>query len=326
MNLEPWLPEIVCVAVALSLFVLGQALTSTYRARIHQPGGDARSRGPAWGALTRVLAYVIPYGLFGSAGRLDRVLSRAGDYTTYARLDFLAGRNALVLASAALSAAAFYVYRDDPVMLTRIVFAGIFLVGWSFVLPRLYLEWYGNNRVQRILRGLPDALDMIAMCVSGGLSFHEALGRIHARICEVHPDLERELGIIRHQVGVGSAEFALRDFARRLDEAEVFAMAAVVSDAQRIGTDVGPVIREYAESIRRGYRQRAEAHSNRLSIHMLFPILFCLAPAAYLMLITPSVIELRRFIQRENEAGGALDTESSKETLSRPRTNRTQTP
>jgi len=312
------LPIVVFIFLAVLVFALGQAFFGRRRREV--PTGDRvldrERRRPNF--LVRALAAIIPDLGFGRTQGLDRDLRRAGLYRPYARIEFLATRNLLVLAGIAIAAAAYVIVGNiGPTIVAQLLLITLFLIGWLYVIPRLYLVSVGSARVQRILDGLPDALDMITMCVSAGLPFQEAVRRVKEQIRAPHPELAGELDIIERQATMGATEQALRDFAERIDEPDVYALAEVVAHAEHVGADVGAVMSDYSDNIREGIRHRAEQRGNTMSLRLLFPIMLCLAPAAYIVLVTPSVVELRQFLIRENEPGGAFDLSGAQRAVER---------
>ena len=112
--------------------------------------------------------------------------------------------------------------------------------------------------------------------------------------------------IIRRQAEAHTLENALTQFADRINVAEIKSLAALVTQTERLGTNVATALRDYADSIRRGFRQRAEEQGNKNSIKLLLPVTLCLAPPVYILLLAPAVLELRDFIIRENRPGGVL--------------------
>jgi len=86
----------------------------------------------------------------------------------------------------------------------------------------------------------------------------------------------------------------------------VKAMTAVVTQSERMGTNVGSALQEYADSMRLNQRQRAEEQGNKRSVQMLFPVALCLAPPVYILLLAPGILELYDFVKRENQQGGIL--------------------
>lgn len=304
-SLYPILPWLTFGAVAFVVLLIGLWLARNPAGR----SDDARARRRQWrvfGALTPALAGAIPT-LTGSTAKLDRDLRRAGYYRPRAREDYLAVRNALVLGVILVTAAWAVATADMGTRMTvKVVAAGAAATILLFAVPRLYLQWAGTRRIRRIQVGLPDALDIVTMCLTGGLPLQAALHRVNGQLHFAHPELAQELDILRRQSDASSMEQALEQFAYRVDAPEIKTLTSLVGHAERLGTNVGFVIREYADSIRRAHRQRAEERGNKMTVQMLFPIALCLAPAAYILLLAPPVLEMRDFMMRENRSGGIL--------------------
>ena len=91
------------------------------------------------------------------------------------------------------------------------------------------------------------------------------------------------------------------------------------SHAEHLGGNVSSAFRDFADSIRRTRRQSAEERGNKASVKLLFPVVFCLAPPIYILLLGPAALELKQFVQRENRPGGALSQSAA---VPEPRTNR----
>ncbi len=272
---------------------------------------DPHRRRPAFGPLTKVFAGLLP--LSAEARKtLDRELRQAGHYAPDALADYLAIRNVCLFGWCLLIGfALFAVYNPQgdptvPVLIVGVV-GGILL----FALPRLILQAQAKRRVAAIQTGLPDGLDMLNMCLTGGLSLQMALERVGGEIRTAHHDLATEFDIIRRHSETYTMERALEMFAERIDTPEVKSLAAVTSQSVRLGSNVGTALQEYADSMRLGQRQRAEERGNRRSVAMLFPVALCLAPPVYILLLAPAALELRDFVIRENRPGGVLtqDTE-----------------
>jgi tight adherence protein C len=83
-------------------------------------------------------------------------------------------------------------------------------------------------------------------------------------------------------------------------------MTTVVSHSERLGSNVGTALQEYADGMRTTQRQRAEERGNRRSVQMMFPIAICLAPPVYILLLAPGILEMYDFVIRENQPGGVL--------------------
>lgn len=257
-------------------------------------------------AWTESIAAQIPQAQVEVAG-LEQDLRRAGYYRPGARKRFLAVRNGLTIGVALAAGALAVLAGPSHAALARWTFVGGALgAALAFVLPRFYVHWRGKRRAGRIQNALPDALDMVAMCVTGGLAVRDALRHVSREIRFSHPDLAWELEIIRHQAEVGTMELALRQFAGRIDAVEVKSLVAMLTQSERLGTNVATALRDYADGVRRSYRQRAEERANKTGVKILFPLVLCLVPSVFILLWGPSLLELRDFLVTQDLPGQIL--------------------
>lgn len=231
-------------------------------------------------------------------GELSRELLQAGYYRPSARNDFLALRNALMIGVVILCLALVaYVGPQNQELALRLVIGGLVMAAICWSVPRLILRAQARARVNRIRRGLPFALDMTTMCLTGGLSLRDALGHVSREIFYSHPDLAVELLIVREQSDMSSLEHAVRQFAARMNIPEVSALAALLTHSERLGTDVVVSLRDYADSLRLKWRQTADEQSNKVGLKLLLPLTLCLLPAAMIFIWGPAIVELWRFFQ-----------------------------
>lgn len=291
------------LAIAALLVLLGQLIMAPRR------NSTRTGRPLIFGALTEPLAAITPQFPY-QAKMLARDLARAGYYTPKARQEYLALRNGLALGGAILTGLV-VIAAEEPGQdyALRIILIGLAITILIASFPRMLLHWQANARVRRIQTALPDALDMITMCLTGGLPLQDALERVGAEIHNVHPDLACELDIIRRQAETGSLEQALRQFSQRIDIPEITSLTAIVGQAQRLGTNVSTALRDYADGIRRNHRQRAEERGNTTSVKLLLPVVLCLAPPVYILILAPALMQMREFISQENQSGGILSPE-----------------
>jgi tight adherence protein C len=232
-------------------------------------------------------------------GDLDRELRQAGYYRPSARFDYLALRNALVIAAIlitfilALFVGQQYEYRGIAL---RIIIGGVMIAGLCWAVPRVMLRLQARARVERIRRALPYALDMITMCLTGGLSLQDSIAHVSREIYFSHPDLAVELMIVRQQSEMTTLEHGFRQFANRMDVAEVTALSSLISQGQRLGTNVVSSIRDYTDNLRLKWRQTADEQSNKVGLKLLFPIVLFLMPAAMIFIWGPAVVQVWRWI------------------------------
>jgi hypothetical protein len=104
----------------------------------------------------------------------------------------------------------------------------------------------------------------------------------------------------------GSLEGAIKQFAGRIDTQESQSLAAMIGQTEQHGSSVALAFQEFADNVRLARRQRADEQGNKTALKLLFPLVFCLAPPVYMLLLMPAAIEMSRFIQKETQPGGAL--------------------
>lgn len=271
----------------------------------------ARGRRPMmFGPLTEPLAGLLPI-REESRKRHQQFLRQAGHYHSSALTEFLALRNAMVVGSALWIVAAIVVLTNpgDPAMY-QLGGAGLLVVILLYSLPRLVLESMAKSRMRRIEASLPDALDMVSMCVSAGLPLQHSLTRVSEELQPSHPDLAFEFRLVVRQAEAGSLSAAVQQFAKRLDVPEVHSIATMVWQAEQQGTGITNAFQAFSDQVRLERRQRAEEDGNKKAFKMLFPLVFCLAPAVYLLLLGPAAMQLRDFLANERRPGGVLSREA----------------
>lgn len=296
----------VFLAITLITMLVGRLLLASGRNRAEDAQQLGSRRPLALGGLTGPLAWVFPIS-DGKKQLVQQDLQKAGYFHRRALEEYLSVRNAALMAwTLFIALALFVVSGTDENWTPQILLSGIGVGVLIYGVPRLVLGALATSRVERIQYGLPDALDMMTMSMTGGLSLQRSLGRVSRELAETHPDLACELAIVGQQTDVGSLEQALGQFAGRINIPDVIGLTAMVRHSERLGSPIAAAFRDYADSIRRERRQRAEERGNKTSVKLLFPVIFCLAPPVYILLLGPAVLELRNFVNRENQPGGVL--------------------
>jgi len=275
------------------------------RKRANDAGPGAPSAPPS--AFATALAYALPQSK-NEIASIQQDLKRAGHYRSSALVEYLAPRNGMVF-GALLVFGALAVAADPRTNLPpTLLGAGALIAALAYALPRIILSSQAKNRVSRIEKGLPDALDMIRMCLTGGLPLRDAMQRVSGELSFSHPDVSLEFEIIRRQADANSMGKALRNFADRIDIPDARALSTLVTQTERMGTHVSAAVAEFADGMRRACRQRAEEQASKTSIKLLFPVILCLTPPMFILLAAPPVLRMRNFILEENRSGGLLDT------------------
>jgi tight adherence protein C len=173
--------------------------------------------------------------------------------------------------------------------LLLVVFAVIgALVG--FFLPDLLLYNAGLKRQARIQAALPDAMDMLTICVEAGLGFDAALAQVARHtVGPLAADLSRT--IQEMQIGKSRTD-ALRSLAERTTVGELRVFVSSLVQASELGISVAGVLREQSKEMRMRRRQRAEEKAQKVPVKILFPLVVCLFPALFVIIIGPGAINI----------------------------------
>ncbi|PHS11677.1 MAG: secretion protein [Blastopirellula sp.] len=167
------------------------------------------------------------------------------------------------------------------------------------LVPSFWLDAMKRKRQQQISRALPDALDVIVVCLEAGLSLRAAISRVAKELKDAHPMLAAELIIADREIQLGhSAGEALKRFAARFDLESIRSLASVVIQAEKFGASIASALRVHAEDLRIKRFQHAEELAQKASVKLLFPTMFCIFPTLYVVLLGPAVMELTTFFEK----------------------------
>jgi tight adherence protein C len=159
--------------------------------------------------------------------------------------------------------------------------------------PVLWLKSRIKSNQRDLERGLPDALDLLVVCVEAGLTMDAAMQRVGQELAMVHPCISRELGITNMETRIGlSRTDALRNLGTRTGSTPLQALAAMLTQAERFGTSIAQALRVHAESLRLARQHSAEELAAKSNVKMSFPLVVFIFPATFLVLAGPTVIHL----------------------------------
>jgi len=173
------------------------------------------------------------------------------------------------------------------------VTAALALAVAAFFAPDLYLRWRRTSRQRALERELPDVLDLLVVCTQAGLGLDAAIDRVAEATAASCPNISGELRImnLEAQIGRPRAE-VLRQFARRTGIEATRSLAAILIQSDRFGTSIAQALNANADALRVKRRLRAEEAAGRAAIQMLFPLVFCIFPAIFVVLAGPAVLRL----------------------------------
>jgi len=163
----------------------------------------------------------------------------------------------------------------------------------GFYAPTIFIGFRQRARHAEILASLPDALDLMVVCVEAGLGMAAALQRVAVELKLASPQLSDELSLVNREMQTGiSRTDSLRNLAQRTGVEDVYALVAMLIQTDRLGTSIAQALRAHAESMRTRRRQRAEQMARKASIKLAFPLVFLIFPALIIILLGPSAVQL----------------------------------
>jgi len=165
-------------------------------------------------------------------------------------------------------------------------------VALGFYFPDLWLTSRIRRRQKGIFRAMPDALDLLTICVEAGLGFDGAMAKVHEKWDN---DLALELGRVIQEIRLGKLRRdALRDMADRLGVAELTSFVAAVIQSEQLGVSMAKVLRIQSDQMRVRRRQMAEEEAHKAPIKMVFPIALLIFPSILIILLGPAAMLLLR--------------------------------
>jgi tight adherence protein C len=289
----PLIATFVSVALAVgSLASLMLARTSPGRRRL-QPAADAaqptgifatmlstlRARRNATSKLTKASRT-------SRVSRLQRRMEAAG-WTDPEAANYYALAEIAVPAIFALTPLALF---GSSAWIVALVAAGV-----GYILPDLALTRATHRHQKAIQNGLPDAIDLIVVCVEAGSSLDQAIVRASEELDIALPALATELRTITNEIRAGKPRMeAFQGFAKRTQIDDVRALVAMLTQTDRFGTSIAQALRSHAATSRTKRRQRAEERAAKVGVKMVFPLALCLVPALYVVTLGPVIVKIMR--------------------------------
>jgi tight adherence protein C len=162
----------------------------------------------------------------------------------------------------------------------------------GYVLPAMGLARLAKRRQHRIRLALADALDLMVVSVEAGLGLDQAISRVAAELSFAYPDLSDELKLINLELRAGKPRAeALRNLADRTGVDDLSSLVTMLIQTDKFGTSVAQSLRVHADTLRTKRRQRAEESAAKTGVKMVFPLVFCIFPAIWVVTIGPAAIQ-----------------------------------
>jgi tight adherence protein C len=179
--------------------------------------------------------------------------------------------------------------------MNTMILGGLVLIGAMG--PKVWLDNRVRFRQKQTLKSLPDAFDLVTTCVEAGLGLEAALARVAEK---VEGPFGEELTVMLHEVSLGRLRReAMKDLGERVGLPDLTAFINAVIQAESMGTSIAAVLRVQADQMRVKRRQRAEQQAQAAPIKMMFPLVLCIFPCMFLVILGPAGIQIyEQFVNR----------------------------
>jgi len=165
----------------------------------------------------------------------------------------------------------------------------------GFFAPNELVRLRIKRRKKAISRGLPNALDLLVVCVESGLGLDQALMQVAKDLERAHPEISLEFSLVNLELRAGKRRAeALRNLADRSGVEDLRKLVAVLIQADRFGTGVAVSLRTHSDYMRVQARQRAEEKAAKLGVKLVFPIFFCILPSLFVVTVGPVIVRIIR--------------------------------
>jgi len=165
----------------------------------------------------------------------------------------------------------------------------------AYIVPNIVLTRLIKRRREKIRRSIPDAVDLLVICVDAGLGIDQALLRVGQELGISHPQITEELLQINREQRAGKPRIqAWADMATRSELSDINAFTSMLVQTERFGTPVARALSVFADTIRLKRRQLAEQMAAKTTVKIIFPLVFFIFPSLFIVLLGPAVLSIIR--------------------------------
>jgi tight adherence protein C len=181
---------------------------------------------------------------------------------------------------------------------TNTIFWALSLAAVFYLIPDMWLKMKIKNRNERIRKSLPDALDLLVICVEAGLGLDQAMLRVGQELNISHPDIHYEFMQVNLEQLAGKPRLeAWKSAAERTQIPEFTLFVSMLTQADRFGTPIVRALSRFGDEIRLKRRQRAEEMAAKSKIKILFPLVLFIFPCIFIVLLAPAMLSIAKNIQ-----------------------------
>ncbi|MEX2173027.1 MAG: type II secretion system F family protein [Pirellulaceae bacterium] len=175
------------------------------------------------------------------------------------------------------------------------LFRIVMIAGGMFYFPDAVVMWLGKKRKEAIFLGLPDALDMMVVCVEAGLGLDQAMRRVADEVKKSYRTIAEEFGICNLQLQMGRARHqVLQELGARSGVDDLKSLSSILIQADKFGSSIAQALRVQSDSMRTRRRQIAEEKAAKTAVKLIFPLVLFIFPGIFVVLVGPAAITMVR--------------------------------
>ena len=223
-------------------------------------------------------------------GSTTKKLMRAGYKNKSAITIFYGIKVAIIIA---LPLILFLSGRMQSMPTENVLLSLISCIAAGYIIPDFILSKRVSARQEKIQLSLPDALDLLVVCVEAGLGLDQAILKTSEELRVTHPDICDELNLVNLELRAGKPrKEALKNLADRTGVEDVTSLVSMLIQTDRFGTSIAQSLRVHSDALRTKRRQRAEERAHKVSVKLVFPLVFLIFPAMFVIILGPGIIKI----------------------------------
>jgi tight adherence protein C len=255
------------------------------------PRGGSEAMARALEKATPALAKPLQPKTEKEAGKLKERLTHAGFRSENAATAFLGLKFTCLLAGFVFGGGGILFFGPNANTLLR---CGLVVCGMFFV-PDVLLYLIASNRKQALFLGLPDALDLLVVCVEAGLALDQAMRKVAEEMKKSYRVIAEEFALTNLQLQMGRPRGeALQDLGQRTGVEDLRSLASILIQADKFGSSIAQALRVQSESMRTRRRQIAEEKAAKTAVKLIFPLVLFIFPGIFVVLVGPAAISMYR--------------------------------
>ncbi|MGM0486269.1 MAG: type II secretion system F family protein [Planctomycetota bacterium] len=232
------------------------------------------------------------------AGKLKQRLTHAGFRSEAAPPIFLSLKFALLVLGLFLGGGTAWLtsqLNDTALFQQKNLYTCIGIAAALFYLPDFVLMWLTKRRTENIFLGLPDALDLMVVCVEAGLALDQAMRRVSEEMEKSFPTIAEEFGLCNLQLQMGrSRADVLKELGKRSGVDDLRSLASILIQADKFGSSIAQALRVQSDSMRTRRQQIAEEKAAKTAVKLIFPLVIFIFPGIFVVLVGPAAITMVR--------------------------------